>query len=211
MAWARSPLRCTAQDRPFHCASQLPELLLAIICMAAVVWGWELDQQGVKIVRTIPASLPAFQLPEIEWSRVHALTSSSLAIALLGLLEAIAMAKAIAAKTGQKLDINQQCLSEAVGNLTGSFFQCYPGSGSLTRSTINQQWEHRTPMVGRDCRGCRGTHRGPIRAVCLLHSESRFGGHFDDLSMGAPGGPTSVGVWAGANDAIREQPGSGSF
>ncbi len=127
---------------------QLPELLLAIICMAAVVWGWELDQQGVKIVGTIPASLPAFQLPEIEWSRVHALTSSSLAIALLGLLEAIAMAKAIAAQTGQKLDINQQCLSEAVGNLTGSFFQCYPGSGSLTRSTINQQSGARTQWSG---------------------------------------------------------------
>ena len=49
------------------------------------------------------------------------------------------MAKAIAAQTGQKLDINQQCLSEGLANLTGSFFQCFPGSGSLTRSAINQQ------------------------------------------------------------------------
>src|SRR5262249_15535563 len=48
-------------------------------------------------------------------------------------------AKAIAAHTGQKLDINQQCLSEALANLTGSFFKCFPGSGSLTRSAINQQ------------------------------------------------------------------------
>jgi sulfate permease, SulP family len=118
---------------------RLPELLLAVICMAAVVWNWDLDQQGVKIVGTIPAKLPSFELPQIEWTRVRALAGSSLAIALLGLLEAIAMAKAIAAQTGQKLDINQQCLSEGVANLTGSLFQCFPGSGSLTRSTINQQ------------------------------------------------------------------------
>ena len=49
------------------------------------------------------------------------------------------MAKAIAARTGQKLDINQQCLSEGLANLTGSFFHCFPGSGSLTRSAINVQ------------------------------------------------------------------------
>jgi SulP family sulfate permease len=58
---------------------------------------------------------------------------------VLGLLEAIAMAKAIAAQTRQKLDMNQQCLSEGLANFTGSFFQCMPGSGSLTRSAINQQ------------------------------------------------------------------------
>ncbi len=118
---------------------RLPELLLAVICMSVVVWFWQLDQQGVKIVGEIPAKLPAFELPQLDWSRVRTLSSGSLAIALLGLLEAIAMAKAIAAQTRQKLDINQQCLSEGLANVTGSFFQCFPGSGSLTRSTINQQ------------------------------------------------------------------------
>ncbi len=64
---------------------------------------------------------------------------SAMAIAVLGLLEAIAMVKAIAVQTRQKIDINQQCLSEGLANMAGSFFQCYPGSGSLTRSAINHQ------------------------------------------------------------------------
>lgn len=127
---------------------RLPEMLLAIIAMAAAVWAWDLDQQGVKIVGNIPAALPSFALPEVEWSRVRGLIDSSMAIALLGLLEAIAMAKGIAAKTRQKLDINQQCLSEGVANLAGSMFQCFPGSGSLTRSTINQQAGARTQWSG---------------------------------------------------------------
>src|SRR4051812_48837236 len=63
---------------------RIPELLLALMVMTAVVWNWRLDQEGVKIVGQIPAKLPAFQLPEITWSRVQALGNSSLAIALLG-------------------------------------------------------------------------------------------------------------------------------
>jgi sulfate permease, SulP family len=127
---------------------RLPDLLLAVIVMAGVVWNWHLDQHGVKIVGTIPAHLPSFELPHLEWARVRLLASNSLAIALLGLLEALAMAKAIADQTGQKFDVNQQCLSEGVANLAGSLFQCYPGSGSLTRSTINQQAGARTQWSG---------------------------------------------------------------
>src|SRR5205085_1887556 len=67
------------------------------------------------------------------------LAGNAFAIAVLGLLEAVAMAKAIASRTRQRLDINQQCLSEGAANLVGSFFHCIPGSGSLTRSAINQQ------------------------------------------------------------------------
>src|SRR4051794_23826615 len=127
---------------------RIPELLLALMLMTAVVWNGRFDQQGVKIVGQIPAKLPAFQLPELNWNNVQALGNSSLAIALLGLLEAISMAKAIAARTRQKLDINQQCLSEGVANIVGSMFQCMPGSGSLTRSTINQQAGGRTQWSG---------------------------------------------------------------
>src|SRR6185312_10870350 len=127
---------------------RLPDLLLAIICMSAVVAFWHLDKKGVKIVGAIPNNLPSFQLPHVDWSRVHDLASSGLAIALLGLLEAISMAKAIASVTRQKLDINQQCLSEGVANIVGSMFHCFPGSGSLTRSTINQQAGGRTQWSG---------------------------------------------------------------
>lgn len=118
---------------------RLPELLLAVIGAATCVWAWDLDKQGLKIVGEIPAKLPSFELPDFDWQRMRQMANSSLAIAMLGLLEAIAMAKAIASRTRQKLDINQQCLSEGVANVTGSFFQCFPGSGSLTRSIINVQ------------------------------------------------------------------------
>jgi SulP family sulfate permease len=91
------------------------------------------------VVGTVPASLPAPHIPEIHWSWVSDLSGSAFAIAFLGLLEALAIAKSIAHQTRQKLDYNKQILAEGLANLTGGFFQCLPGSGSLTRSAINYQ------------------------------------------------------------------------
>src|SRR5215470_1317193 len=117
----------------------LPEFLIVVVVMGAVTARLGLADQGVAVVGDIPAALPALHLPALGAPYLRDLGGSALTIALLGLLEAISMAKAIAAVTGQKLDMNQQCLSEGVANLAGSFFQCMPGSGSLTRSAINQR------------------------------------------------------------------------
>jgi SulP family sulfate permease len=117
----------------------LPEFLIAVVVAAAFAWWLDLKSERVKLVEDIPPFLPHFDVPHLGWGRVRLLGGSSLAIALLGLLEALAMSKVIAARTRQKLDINQQCLSEGLANLAGSFFQCFPGAGSLTRSTVNQE------------------------------------------------------------------------
>jgi SulP family sulfate permease len=132
---------------------RIPEFLTSVMAMAAVVWAFGLDKtdanpQGISVVGEIPKQLPSFAWPQFEWSRVRILSGSGCAIALLGLLEAIAMAKAIANQTRQKLDMNQQCLSEGLANLAGSVFQCFPGSGSLTRSTINHLAGGKTQWSG---------------------------------------------------------------
>lgn len=117
----------------------LPELLIVVVGAAWLSWSFGLEARGVKIIGDIPAKLPSFQWPNFDAAMMRDFATGSLAIAMLGLLEALSMAKAIAAVTRQKLDMNQQCLSEGLANFTGSFFQCIPGSGSLTRSAINQQ------------------------------------------------------------------------
>jgi SulP family sulfate permease len=117
----------------------LPELLIAVAIAATAVAWLGLDQRGVSVVGEIPVKLPTFSPPVLDATAMRGFATSAFAIAVLGLLEAISMAKAIAAQTGQRLDMNQQCLSEGLANMSGSFFQCFPGSGSLTRSAINQQ------------------------------------------------------------------------
>src|SRR6202034_2880071 len=129
--------------RKYH----LPQLdmLLALIVAAVVAaaFGWSqptLDGMTIiSVVGSVPRSLPFPYVPEIKFWWVKELSGSALAIAFLGLLEALAIAKSIANTTRQSLDYNRQCLAEGLANLTGGFFQCLPGSGSLTRSAINFQ------------------------------------------------------------------------
>jgi len=60
-------------------------------------------------------------------------------ISLLGFMEAIAIAKSMAAKTGQKLDPNQELIGQGLANIIGAFGQGYAVSGSFSRSAVNLQ------------------------------------------------------------------------
>ncbi len=131
----------------------LPDLLLAIIFAGFMVWFFDLGSHGVKLVEKVPPKLPGFAVPALDLELMRGLMGSATAIALLGLLEAIAMSKSLAARSRQKLDINQQCLSEGVANFVGSLFHCFPGSGSLTRSYINFQAGAVTQWSGVICAG----------------------------------------------------------
>jgi sulfate permease, SulP family len=125
----------------------LPQLdLLAVLVIAALIAylaGWSTEDHtgntAVALTAKIPQSLPAPHIPSVQLGEVGQLSSGALAIAFIGLLEALSIAKAIAYQSGQKLDYNRQILAEGLANLTGGFFQAVPGSGSVSRSPINFQ------------------------------------------------------------------------
>jgi sulfate permease, SulP family len=130
------------------------DMLAALIIASAVAayFGWSTPRPDgktiVSVIGTVPAALPSFHIPEINYDWVTHLLGSTTAISFLGLLEALAVAKSIATHTRQPLDYNRQCLAEGIANLVGGFFQSLPGSGSLTRSAINYQSGAVTRMSG---------------------------------------------------------------
>jgi SulP family sulfate permease len=125
---------------------------LIVATLVAAHFGWSLPAgDGKSLVATVgavPAALPDFYIPQVDFGAIRRLITGALAISCLGLLEALAVAKSIATYTRQPLDYNRQCLAEGVGNLVGGFFQCLPGSGSLTRSAINYQSGAATRVSG---------------------------------------------------------------
>jgi sulfate permease, SulP family len=129
--------------RKYH-LPQIDMLVALIVASLVAAWfGWSkpgLDGKTlISVVGSVPRSLPLPHVPQIKFWWIKELSGSALAIAFLGLLEALAIAKSIASYTRQPLDYNRQCLAEGLANFTGGFFQCLPGSGSLTRSAINFQ------------------------------------------------------------------------
>ena len=94
---------------------------------------------GGAIVGKIPEGLPKFTIPELTAKSFMKLLPTAIIISLLGFMEAIAIAKAMAAKTGQKLDPNQELVGQGLANIVGSIGSSYAVSGSFSRSAVNLQ------------------------------------------------------------------------
>jgi len=94
---------------------------------------------GGAIVGKIPEGLPKFTIPELTAKSFMKLLPTAIIISLLGFMEAIAIAKAMAAKTGQKLDPNQELVGQGLANILGSIGSSYAVSGSFSRSAVNLQ------------------------------------------------------------------------
>jgi len=91
------------------------------------------------VVGVIPKGLPSLDVPKINLLVFFQLLPFAIIISLLGFMEAIAIAKAMAAKTGQKLDPNQELIGQGLSNIIGSVGKSYPVSGSFSRSAVNLQ------------------------------------------------------------------------
>lgn len=101
---------------------------------------------GGEVVGDIPAGLPAFQLPHVDWKLVLPLLPAALIMALLGFMEATSISKAIAARTKQRVDTNRELVGQGLGNIVGSFFQSYTVSGSFSRSAVAARGGARTGL-----------------------------------------------------------------
>ncbi len=94
---------------------------------------------GGAVVGTIPPGLPGLMLPSWDWSVFSKLLVAAIIISILGFMEAISIAKAMAARTGQRLDPNQELIGQGLANILGSVGQSYAVSGSFSRSAVNIQ------------------------------------------------------------------------
>ena len=94
---------------------------------------------GGAVVGNIPQGVPRLSMPEIDFGVGLSLLAMAATIAMLGFMEAVSIAKAMATKTGQRLDYNQELIGQGLANMVGSLGQSYPVSGSFSRSAVNLQ------------------------------------------------------------------------
>ncbi len=116
---------------------KLPNLLIGMVVGALLALYFKQSTDSIKLVGEIPAHLPPFSAPDFSWEAIKTLAPEAFAVALLGLIEAVSISRAVASKSNQRIDANQEFIGQGLSNITGSFFSSYAGSGSFTRSGIN--------------------------------------------------------------------------
>jgi sulfate permease, SulP family len=121
-------------------------LLIAMVLgsVLAILLGGE--SNGIENVGKIPSHLPPFRMPVINLTNIKNLSGGAITVALLGLIEAVAIARSIALTSHQRIDGNQEFKGQGLSNIVASFFSSYMGSGSFTRSGVNLQAGAKTPM-----------------------------------------------------------------
>ena len=124
-----------------------PNMLMGLAIASGLAALLDPQQEHIAMVGAIPASLPPLSMPDLSFSSISALSSGALAISLLGLVEASSIARAIATRSHQRLDDNQEFIGQGLSNVVGAFFSCYASSGSFTRTGVNYTSGARTPMA----------------------------------------------------------------
>ena len=121
--------------------------------MAAMVVGGLLTEiidganHGMRLVGALPERLPPLSLPNISLATIHDLVPCAMAVAMLGLAEAVSIARAVAVHSNQTIDNSQEFIGQGLANIAGSFFSAYVGSGSFTRTGVNYEAGAKTPLA----------------------------------------------------------------
>lgn len=126
----------------------LPAPLVVVVASALVVEVFHLSAKGVMQIGDLPKALPDVHIPLLNLRLIADLADSALAMAILGCIETLSIAKSIAMTTDQRVNSNQGCIGLGLGNIAAAFFQCMPGSGSFTRSALNFLTGARTRFAG---------------------------------------------------------------
>lgn len=116
---------------------KIPNVLTAVVVTTVISWAFGFNAAGGKVVGEIPVGLPGISLPQVDFELAGQLVAAAITIALIGFMEAIAIAKAMAAETRQRLDTNQELFGQGLSNVSAGLFGAYPVSGSFSRSAVN--------------------------------------------------------------------------
>ena len=125
---------------------KMPNLLIGMVVGSTLAIFLKSFTADIKLVGEIPAQLPPFSTPEFSFATIKMLAPEAFAVALLGLIEAVSISRAVATKSYQRINANQEFIGQGMSNIVGSFMSSYAGSGSFTRSGVNYAAGAKTPL-----------------------------------------------------------------
>ena len=127
---------------------RVPYLLTGIVAGSALAFLLSLFHvASVATLGALPSALPPLSMPDFTLSTWQTLVPLALALTVIGLTEAISSARAVALKSGQRIDANQEFIGQGLANIAGAFTSSYPTSGSFNRTGANFAAGARTPLA----------------------------------------------------------------
>ncbi len=133
-------------------APRMPYMIVAMVAGSVLAWlmnryAGGVSVTGIHTVGALPQTLPPLSAPDLSLSVIKDLAPAALVVTLFALTEAVSIGRSLAARSGQRIDGNQEFIGQGLSNLFGSFFSGYVATGSFNRSGLNYQAGARTPLA----------------------------------------------------------------
>ncbi|ODS00670.1 transporter [Methyloceanibacter methanicus] len=128
---------------------RIPGILIAVVGATLIVGALDLSTRAdVSVLGPLPEGLPAFSVPWISYPDIGPVLIGGLTVALVSFADTSVLSRAYAARTGEKVDPNQEMVGLGAANLAAGFFQGFPISSSSSRTPVAEASGSRTQLTG---------------------------------------------------------------
>ncbi len=124
-----------------------PNVALTLMIMSAAAFG--LEGLGMDFQKLSPVTVSDWEwsIPRMDIADVGNYIGAATALALLCAIESISIAKSLAARSGERVNANQEMLGLGASNLVCGLGSGMISSGSLTRSALNWKSGAKSPWA----------------------------------------------------------------
>jgi SulP family sulfate permease len=125
----------------------VPYMLVAMVAGGVLAFVFNAFLHGdIALLSVSAAALPPVSSPGFSFLLWQQLAPAALAVTFFALTQTVSISRALAARTGDRVDANQEFIGQGLSNLCGAFFSGYVSTGSFNRSAVNYEAGARTPL-----------------------------------------------------------------
>jgi len=128
---------------------RIPTILIAVAGATVTAGLLHLSENaGVKVLGVVPQGLPTLTLPWLRAGDLSPVLIGGFAVAVVSFADTSVLSRTFAARTGSRVDANQEMVGLGAANLAAGFFQGFPISSSSSRTPVAEAAGARTQLTG---------------------------------------------------------------
>lgn len=126
---------------------KFPMAVVVMIAGGIISYNVDLNKYKIATLSAVEPGLPSFKLPAFGSFPLESILGVSLTIAIVIMAETLLAENNFALKNDYKINDNQELLAFSFGNFAAAFTGCCPINGSVSRSSMGEQYGGRTQVM----------------------------------------------------------------
>ncbi len=128
---------------------RFPGILVAMIAATAIAYFFNLAEcANVSVLGSLPRGLPTLSIPWVPFADLAPVIIGGFAVSLVSFADTSVLSRTYAARTGSRVDPNQEMAGLGAANLAAGLFQGFPVSSSSSRTPVAEAAGSRTQLTG---------------------------------------------------------------